>query len=263
MWVKDTQWSNKDSLSECLALFAKDRWKGSFHIYVIGSGGKTTLIETLAKEQQQCGKKVLILTTTHMGLPKEYGVLLEGQSLATAVKEIEDMLSESGIAVAGVPKGRGITWVGDELYEAVAGAADIFLIEADGSRRHPVKVPAPYEPVIRSDADLIVAVSGMSAIGKTAGEKCHRLPFADRIRRHYRGKPLTEATILTAEDLICFMEEGYLSPIRRKFLDVPVIPVFNQADQKQVIEQGREMIEKLRIPMGMVGSVRCPKGTGE
>lgn len=260
MWIKDAQWQYKSNLSESLEVFCEDLWKGRSYIYVIGSGGKTTLIETLAQEQRALGKKVLVVTTTHMGTPEKYGVFLAGQSPQEASACIVQMLSQEGIAIAGIPQGRGITWIGDANYAAVVALADVLLIEADGSRRHPVKVPAPYEPVINADADLILVVSGMSAIGQPAGEKCHRLSYADEIRRRFLHQPLTDDTILTEGDLICFMEEGYLTPIRKQFPEVPVIPVFNQADESDLIRRGRYMVEQLQFPVGIVGSVRCPKG---
>ena len=43
-------------------------------IAIVGAGGKTSRIKNLTKEYVQQGKKVLVTTTTHMGL--EQGMVL-------------------------------------------------------------------------------------------------------------------------------------------------------------------------------------------
>jgi molybdenum cofactor cytidylyltransferase len=42
-----------------------------------------------------------------------------------------------------------------------------FLIEADGSRRLPLKVPAPHEPPIPPFVDTVLVVAGLSALGQS------------------------------------------------------------------------------------------------
>ncbi|MFQ9395895.1 MAG: hypothetical protein ACLR2E_20080 [Lachnospiraceae bacterium] len=44
------------------------------------------------------------------------------------------------------------------------------LVEADGSRRLPLKYPNATEPVVPEDTDLILAVTGLSAPRKRSGE---------------------------------------------------------------------------------------------
>jgi probable selenium-dependent hydroxylase accessory protein YqeC len=48
------------------------------------------------------------------------------------------------------------------------------VIEADGSRRHNVKAPAHYEPVIPACATHVVAVIGADALNEVIGEVAHR-----------------------------------------------------------------------------------------
>ena len=43
-----------------------------FCVYVVGAGGKTSWIHFLAKQERAEGKRVLILTSTHMYEPKEW-----------------------------------------------------------------------------------------------------------------------------------------------------------------------------------------------
>ena len=64
---------------------------------------------------------------------------------------------------AGQPK---ISGPEKEILEKLPGFCDLLLVEADGSRRRPLKVPAVHEPVIPSFADMVVGVIGLDCIGK-------------------------------------------------------------------------------------------------
>ena len=48
------------------------------------------------------------------------------------------------------------------------------MVEADGSRRHPVKAPAVHEPVIPQAATVVVLSMGLDALGKSLAEAAHR-----------------------------------------------------------------------------------------
>ncbi len=52
----------------------------------------------------------------------------------------------------------------DELSSA--GHFDCILVEADGSKRKPIKAPADYEPVIPSSTTAVIGVIGLDALGK-------------------------------------------------------------------------------------------------
>lgn len=152
-----------ESLWEALGLGEKVL-KKPFHIAAVGSGGKTTLLYTLAREARERGLSVLLLPTTHMQLPERDGVL------TGRAEEVIEKLKKDGFAVAGVPVGsseiKKIGFPGWETYEKAGAFADLVLVEADGSRRLPLKYPNATEPVVPEDTDLILAVTGLSALGK-------------------------------------------------------------------------------------------------
>lgn len=125
-------------------------------ISVVGAGGKTTLIYLLAKELCDAGYQVAVTTTTHMLAEERYGFTPIG------------LPCEDG-------KIKGIS---SEFPEELLREYDIVLVEADGSKRLPMKVPAEHEPVIPKQTDLVIAVAGASAIGKTFQEACHRSQIA-------------------------------------------------------------------------------------
>jgi CTP:molybdopterin cytidylyltransferase MocA len=62
----------------------------------------------------------------------------------------------------------------DDILAHIRDEADVVLIEADGSRRMPLKWPADHEPVIPDYTDITVCVAGLSAIGKPVTETVYR-----------------------------------------------------------------------------------------
>ena len=119
-----------------------------------GSGGKTTWIYRLAEELCRQGKRVAVATTTHMYEPPP-------ELLADDAETMKSLLEGRGFAVIGQRDGRGkITYGGDALFTACRALADVVLVEADGSRRQPLKCFGPHEPVIPPRTDCIVRPCG-------------------------------------------------------------------------------------------------------
>jgi len=117
-------------------------------ISVVGAGGKTSLIFAWAHELAAAGKNVVITTTTHMYRP---GRMEEGGIRIVAAddpKRPDKLMSPSA-----------------DVLESLRETADVVLIEADGSRRMPLKWPAEHEPVIPDYTDVTVCVAGLSALG--------------------------------------------------------------------------------------------------
>lgn len=179
-------------------------------IAVVGSGGKTTYIREQAKLYRKQGKRVLVTTTTHM--------FAEPDTLVTNdAKEICICLQEKGYCMAGQRAQEGkIAALSPEVLARAVQCADIVLVEADGSRGLPVKLPAAHEPVIPDGVDEIVVVMGFFAVGQAIGEVCHRPQLVCRCL----GKPLSHH--LTEEDLKKLVEEGYRKPLARRYPDVSI-----------------------------------------
>ena len=76
------------------------------------------------------------------------------------------------------------------------------MVEADGSRHFPVKVPAVYEPMIFEPSDHVVAVAGLRALEKPLSLVCHRAGLASDLLGVSIETPLTPlmlARMLTSE----------------------------------------------------------------
>ena len=101
-------------------------------ISVVGAGGKTTHIHRLAEKYLKQGKKVLVITTTHMYLEKDTILELEND-METSVGRMKDALAQ-GFCMAGSPceEERKMGPLSDHVTEQILPAADIVLVEADG-----------------------------------------------------------------------------------------------------------------------------------
>lgn len=142
-------------------------------ICLVGGGGKTTVMYELAAMWAACGRKVLVLTSTHILCP------VDG-SFAADVPAVQNLWQQGRYAVIGTPElstGK-LTAPPQDLYEALQLQADVILCEADGSRHHPCKVPAEYEPVLLPDSDIVLAVAGMDALGNSLQQACQRPQLA-------------------------------------------------------------------------------------
>ena len=138
---------------------------------VVGGGGKTSLIFRIMEELTAVGKKVLITTTTHMAYEPDRPFAEDGDMIS-----IKQNLEEYGYTIAASldREKRKIGALSEEKLKEIKVLADVMLIEADGAKRYPLKVPASWEPVIWGQTDLVIAVAGMDAAGKPIQEVCHR-----------------------------------------------------------------------------------------
>ncbi len=211
-----------DKLSEALGV----NQAGGQTVAFVGAGGKTTAIYHLAEELAAMGKRVIITTTTHMFLPSNYGVLEENED------GLLKMLDLHGIAVTGTPCGDGkMTKVSDSFYLKMKDMADYILVEADGSKRLPIKVPGRNEPVLPSDTDLVVIVAGLSCLSRPLTEVCHRQERAAEIL----GCQLIHQ--IDTFDVAKLIKTGYCDDI-----NLPYRILLNQCDNKEQRENALEII---------------------
>lgn len=136
---------------------------------LIGGGGKTTLLYTLAKELRRQGT-VIVTTSTHIRPPTQYPTLLCADSAAVVVA-----LREHGaICVAAPGKAEGKLTAPNMELDTLASLADFVLVEADGAKGLPLKAHAPHEPVIPSCTKKTIYVLGADGFGHPIHEVCHR-----------------------------------------------------------------------------------------
>ena len=133
---------------------------------LIGGGGKTTLMYTLAEELRRRGT-VIVTTSTHIQRPEQYPVL-------TAADDVAAALAEHGAVCVAGETAEGKLCAPALSFEVLAALVDFLLVEADGSRRLPLKAHAPHEPVIPPNARRTVYVVGADGFGHPIRQVCHR-----------------------------------------------------------------------------------------
>lgn len=136
---------------------------------VVGSGGKTALLRAVADELVACGRSVILTTTTHI-LP------FEGIELVSSADEdaLTRVLARAHMACVGAFGRNGKLGPSPLPIERLAELADHVLVEADGSKRLPLKAHAPHEPVVPSCSACRVLVVGASGFLRPVSESVHR-----------------------------------------------------------------------------------------
>lgn len=205
-------------------------------ICLVGGGGKTTVMYELAVAWAACGRKVLVLTSTHILCPAD-------GSFAADVPAVQNLWQQWRYAVIGTPEpatGK-LTAPPQDLYEALHLQADVILCEADGSRHHPCKVPAEYEPVLLPDSDIVLAVAGMDALGNSLQQACQRLQLAAELLGCGAEKIL-DAQMLT---VLLLSEQGARKNVGARAYYI----VLNKCDLLKAAQQ--EEMRRLLVSAGM------------
>lgn len=167
---------------------------------IVGAGGKTTLIHSMAEGYRAEGKRVFVTTTTHM--------YMEPDTLLTEDAEvIIKQLEETGYAMAGTPCGKKISALSKDTFDAVCAHADEVLVEADGSAHLPIKFPIETEPVIPEHTDKVIIVFGLHALGRPAKDAAFRLEEVKRCLN------ISDETTLTPVQIQTLLRKGYLEKL--------------------------------------------------
>jgi len=162
----------------------------------VGAGGKSGAILAVSGGLTQEGMKVLVAPTTKMLLSEaeRIGPLVTSEDVGDLRAKTEKALIEAPAVVVGsgmLSKNRvgGVDpeWVGD-----LAGLADVVLVEADGSRRRPIKGTADHEPALPDAATLVVAVGNVHALGTPVDEEhVHRPVIFSNLTGIGQGQSIT------------------------------------------------------------------------
>lgn len=142
------------SLTECLEI---KKGITSF----IGGGGKSTIIKRISEEIKN---SVIITTTTHIYAPKLY---------YNNITDAQNAIINEHIITVGKNCGNNKLEMAVEPH-MLKDIANFVLVEADGSRRLPLKVPATNEPVIPRGNKKTVLICGIDALNNRIIDICHR-----------------------------------------------------------------------------------------
>ncbi len=198
-------------------------------ISLVGGGGKTTAISTLAKELKELGYKVLIATSTGIFVPNpwEYDNLFLG-SIPPDFQAGKETITYFAEAREGIKlKTKDISLI-DEMIER--NIFDFILMEADGSKRKPIKAPADHEPNISKNTNLSIGVIGLDSIGLPIDE--------DHVHRSELLKGIIQEDIVTKKGIYNLVkaEKGLFKNSRgRRIL------ILNKADNPFKIQIGKDI----------------------
>ena len=119
------------------------------------------------------------------------------------------------------------------------------IVEADGSKRLPLKAHAPHEPVIPPEANQTILVVGASGFGRPMRESVHRAPIAAQ------ALGVSEETVVTPE-------------LWAKFLNLEALHtrvLVNQAENEPEQQAARALAAGLSCPVCMAalqkGWIEC------
>ena len=200
-------------------------------VSLVGGGGKTTLLYAMADYCARKGWQVLVTTTTHIRQP--------AACYAPDDTALTALWQAGHYAVIGIPAENGkLTLPQPQLLRRMA-QTDAVFIEADGAKRYPCKVPAAHEPVLLPQSDIVLAVAGLSSLGKPLREVCFRY---DTIHPQFLAAvpdaPLTPSVLA---QLLASAQGG-----RKAVGDRQFYVVLNQVDTPELRQQGIQIQQLLR-----------------
>lgn len=171
-------------------------------VALVGAGGKTTTMYTLAHELAEQGRHVLTTTTTNIYLPRPG----ETESLLIAA----DTPRLLALVQANWSRYRHITVAGGVIgAEKLSGlqpeqpalllrdgGAEVVLVEADGARHLKIKAPAAHEPAMPQATTIVLILLSAEALNQPLShELVHRPELLARITGIERGDVLTPGVI--------------------------------------------------------------------
>lgn len=231
--IKDGKMIPYHSLLEALKLHGgRDRKP---RIAAVGAGGKTSLLRALAAEYRMQGRKPVVTTTTHI-LKEDSPAFIENP----AMEELTDILEREGWVFTGGKADKGRAGILPEnILRQVLGLPCPVLIESDGARMLPVKIPAAHEPVVLPQTTCVLSVYGLDALGKRIGETA----FRPELMAGFLGK--CPKDVLEPRD-IALLAESPAAGRKGVGRDMEYVVVLNKADNRKRCEMAVEIWSALK-----------------
>lgn len=199
----------------------------------VGGGGKTSLLFRFAEELHACGKRVIVSTSTHMFRPDHVPVLDDFD-----VEVLRGLLDDGRIVCVGKPAANGKITLPDADFSLICGCCDYLLIEADGAKRMPLKIPASHEPAIPECTGHVIAVMGLDACGRKAEESLFRYELAEEILSIGPKDRIVPAHFKTLAESPCALRKNVLPGMRYSV-------ILNKADTDELTRLGTDIMQSL------------------
>ena len=168
------------------------------HVAIVGGGGKTTLMFSLAEQLRLKAGRVITSTTTkiwHHEAQRSPCVLFPDPDSAWH-GIVKDALGSHGHVFVGqgVLESGKVQGISPEFADSLfkEPGVDNLILEADGSAGRPVKAHAEHEPVIPLSTTVVIAIMGLEAIGQMLEpEVVFRPELFEQVTGLRRGDRLT------------------------------------------------------------------------
>jgi probable selenium-dependent hydroxylase accessory protein YqeC len=202
-------------------------------VAVIGCGGKTSFIESLAWELRN--KKVLITPTTKI-MPMD----ADGVTLCKTWYECKKHRPASGIQCLGIlnEKTGKLSSLPIEVLAEIVGGYDVVLLEADGSRGLPCKGWLDSEPVIPFFCTHTVGIVTLNALDKTADENTVlRLHEFLKLTGLRAGELILQQALT---EMVCAPNGMFRSGVGKQYVFV------NQVENDGIAEVAKHWLQKIK-----------------
>ncbi len=214
-------------------------------ISLVGGGGKTTLMFSLARELQERGLKVITTATTKIFEPPReqapYLVIEEDQAQARGL--VREGLRRHGhitLATQRFPGGK-IGGVSPELIGRMPQelSVDHIIVEADGAKGLPIKAPENHEPVVPPTTSLLIPMVGIDALGRPLNEEeAFRPGRIAELTGTKQGDPITHQVIATLINHPQGLIKGAPPGVR-------IIPFLNKVETTEGLNGAREVAREV------------------
>lgn len=210
-------------------------------IAIVGGGGKTTAMFQLAR---QIDGPVWVTTTTHLGTDQLD--LADKHFLVNSAADLDvHQLKMQKISLVTGPftpddRVRGpAPEVLARLFQLAEQEQVSLIVEADGSRSHPIKAPAEHEPAIPAWAKMVITVAGLSALDQPLNQDwVHRPEQFSRLTGLGIGQPISIESLAR----LLTHPEGGLKGTPAGSINVVLL---NQADSAETQASAKKIILKL------------------
>lgn len=194
-------------------------------ISIVGSGGKTTIMNKLANSYKD--KQVLMSTTTKIFVPDNIKVL-------KTKEECLNHKASNGVVCMGVYNKQlnKLESLEKNDLENIIKKYDIILLESDGSKRKPLKAWKDFEPVIINQTTHTMGVISIKSLNLMVNE--------DNVHNIELFKLFTKDKIVslnTLKDIIINSNGLFKNSVGKKIL------VINQVEEDKELVKAEELIE--------------------
>lgn len=240
-------------------------------VAIVGGGGKSSLMFALA---QALGDGIVTTTTTRIfsaqmkHAPAVCQADIDGAHKAAGVSlrplsDLDEMLTAHGhCLVVGKVSGEKASGVGPDLPSQLLTnpLVKTVIVEADGSRMRPCKVPADHEPVIPRGTTLVIPVAGIDALGGSLGQVAHRPELVSALTGLRLSDPVTVADLAK----ILVHHRGGLKAVPNS---ARVIVFLNKVESEAHLKAARQVasivLQEQRIQQVVIGALRSQQPVRE